>query len=134
MSGHDLFGPIDISASGLRAEWVRMQVVANNVANAETTRTPEGGPYRRQRVVFSTLLDGLNGVTVAGITSAGGQPRMVYNPGHPDAGEDGHVAMPDVQVPMEMVDLMTASRAYEANLAAMRKFRQICEEAIKLLR
>jgi flagellar basal-body rod protein FlgC len=134
MPDEGLFRSLDISSSGLRAEWVRMQVVANNVANAETTRTPEGGPYRRQQVIFSTLMDELNGVSVDGIVSSNGPPRMVHNPQHPDANADGFVAMPDVNVPLEIIDLMTASRAYEANLAAMRRFRQICEEALKLLR
>ncbi len=130
----NIFRTMDISASGLRAEWVRMQVVANNVANAETTRTPEGGPFRPSQVVFSTVMEGLNGVSVDGIVASPKGPRMVHNPGHPDANAEGYVAMPDVQVPTEMIDLLTASRAYEANLAAMRKFRDICEEALKLLR
>ena len=134
MSSEELFKTLEISASGLHAEWVRMQVVANNVANADTTQTAEGGPYRKRNVVFATLLDGLNGVTVRGVVASRRPPRMVYNPGHPDANTDGLVAMPDIKVPLEMIDLLTASRAYEANLAAMRSFRQICEEALKLLR
>lgn len=134
MSSDSLFRALDISASGLRAEWVRMQVVANNVANAETSQTPEGGPYQRQHVVFSTLLDGLNGVQVDGIVPSNEAPRMVLIPGHPHADEQGYVAMPAVQLPMEMIDLMMASRAFEANLAAMRRFRSICEEALNLLR
>ncbi len=134
MSQDKLFRALDISASGLHAQWVRMQVVANNVANADTTQTPEGGPYKRRQVVFSTLMDGLNGVDVAGVVPSGGAPRMVYNPGHPDADAEGYVAMPDVQMPLEMVDMVTASRAYQANLVAMRNFRAICEETLKLLR
>jgi flagellar basal-body rod protein FlgC len=134
MGKADLFSTMDISASGLHAEWVRMQVIANNVANAETTQTPEGGPFRRREVVFSTVLDRLAGVEVLGIEPAAGGPVMVHRPGHPDANAEGFVAMPNVQVPTEMIDLLTAGRAYEANLAAMRNFRTICEEAIKLLR
>jgi flagellar basal-body rod protein FlgC len=134
MTMDNLFKTMDISASGLRAEWVRMRVVANNVANAETTETPEGGPYRKRHVVFSTMLDELSGVSVAGIVPSASPPKLVFNPGHPDANAEGFVAMPDVKVPLEMIDLLTASRAYEANLAAMRRFRQICEEALKLLR
>jgi len=125
---------MDISASGLNAEWVRMQVIANNVANAETTRTPEGGPYRKQQVVFSTVLHDLQGVKVKGIISSNEPPRMVYEPGHPDANAEGFVAMPNVKVPMEMVDMMTASRAYEANLAAMKNFKTIADQVIQLLR
>ncbi|MFO8008046.1 MAG: flagellar basal body rod protein FlgC [Candidatus Brocadiia bacterium] len=134
MQGEQLFRAFDISASGLHAEWVRLQVVANNVANAETTQTPEGGPYRRQHVVFSTVLEGLNGVRVEGVVPSDDAPRMVYNPGHPHAGEDGFVAMPNVKVPLEMVDLLTASRAYEANLAAISNFKKLCQETLKLLR
>ncbi len=134
MSQEELFRPFDISASGLHAQWVRMQVVANNVANADTTQTPEGGPYKRRQVVFSTVMDGLNGVDVSGVVPASGGPRMVYDPGHPDANADGYVAMPNVQMPTEMVDMVSASRAYQANLVAMRNFRTICEETLKLLR
>jgi flagellar basal-body rod protein FlgC len=134
MEPDSLFKALDISASGLRAEWVRMQVVANNVANADTTQTPEGGPYRKQHVVFSTLLGGLNGVHVDGIVPSDEAPRMIHIPGHPHADAKGFVAMPAVQVPTEMIDLMMASRAFEANLAAMRRFRSICEEALNLLR
>lgn len=134
MAHESLFRAMDISASGLRAEWARMQVVANNVANAETTQTAEGGPYCKKNVVFTTLLDGLNGVQLRGIVPSTAPPRMVYNPTHPDANEQGFVAMPNVNTPLELVDLLTASRAYEANLMCMRNFRQICEEAIKLLR
>ena len=135
MPAESFFKGMDISASGLHAEWVRMQVVANNVANADTTRTPAGGPYRRQQVIFSTVMDGLNGVTVCGVTSSRKPPRMVFNPDHPEAdGETGMVAMPNIKVPLEMIDLMTASRAYEANLTAMRNYKNILEEAIRVLR
>ena len=129
-----VFRNMEISASGLHAEWVRMQIVANNVANAETTRTAEGGPYRKQQVVFSTVLNGLNGVNVDGVIHSSAPPRMVHNPGHPDADAEGFVAMPNVKVPLEMIDLLTASRAYQANLAAMTRFRKLVEEALKLLR
>jgi flagellar basal-body rod protein FlgC len=134
MGQDKLFRALDISASGLHAQWVRMEVVANNVANADTTQTPEGGPYRRREVVFSTVMNGLNGVDVAGVVASNAPPRMVYDPGHPEADARGYVAMPDVQMPLEMVDMVTASRAYQANLVAMTSFRTICEETLKLLR
>jgi len=134
MSQDSLFRTLDISASGLRAQWVRMQVVANNVSNADTTQTPEGGPYRRRQVVFSTMLDGLSGVDVVGVMASNAPPRMVYEPGHPDADAQGYVAMPDVKLPLEMVDMLTASRAYQANLMAMKNFKAICEETLRLLR
>jgi len=132
--GEGVFKTMDISASGLNAEWTRMRVIANNVANAETTETAAGGPYRRRQVLFRAVMDGLEGVEVTGIVPAGDPPRMVFEPGHPDANAQGYVAMPNVQVPLEMIDLMTASRAYEANLAAIRNFKQVCEQTISLLK
>jgi len=135
----------DISASGLAAERHRMEVVANNIANAHTTRTPDGGPYRRQQLVFATALQSAQGTSKADAGSFGGvqvlgvQPDLtelprVYNPGHPDADGDGFVTMPNVKLPNEMVDLMTASRSYEANLKALRTFRKMAEQALLLLR
>ena len=134
MAGQDTVNVWDVSASGLHAQWMRMQVIAQNVANADTTHTPEGGPYRRRRIIFSTTLDGLNGVTVKGIVNSDAPARMIHDPGHPDADDRSMVAMPNVQLPLEMVDMMAASRAYQANLTAMRNFRRIAEETIKLLR
>lgn len=135
MSGADNpFRSMDISASGLHAQWVRMQVVANNVANADSTRSPGGGPFRKRHAVFATTLNQLQGVQVEGVVPGNDRPRMVYNPGHPDADPEGYVAMPNIKLPLEMVDMMTASRAYQANLAAMKNFRAICEETLKLLR
>jgi flagellar basal-body rod protein FlgC len=134
MMEEDFFRAFDIAASGLHAERVRLHVVANNVANADTTRTPQGGPYRRQQAVFSTVLGRLDGVRVRGVMPSSDPLRRVYEPGHPDAGPDGYVSMPNVKVPLEMIDLMAASRAYEANLATMRNFKQICQQTLKLLR
>lgn len=134
MMEEGFFRAFDIAASGLHAERVRLNVVANNVANADTTRTPQGGPYRRQQAVFSTVLGRLDGVRVRGVMPSSDPLRRVYEPGHPDAGPDGYVSMPNVKVPLEMIDLMAASRAYEANLATMRNFKQICQQTLKLLR
>jgi len=138
-----LLSATDISASGLAAERQRMEVVANNIANAHSTRTAEGGPYRRQQVVFATELDksgaqlstgGLAGVRVTNIIDDPTALPQIYDPGHPDADANGNVLMPNVQLPNEMVDLMTASRAYEANLRALRLFRQMAEQSLALLR
>jgi len=134
VSPEGFFKGMDISATGMQAEWMRMQVVANNVANADATRTPSGGPYRKQHVLFSTVMDELAGVQVMGVVPSTDGPRMVYDPSHPDADKGtGYVAMPNIKVPLEMIDLLTAGRAYEANLAALRNFRRVCEEAIKVL-
>ena len=119
---------IDISSSGLTAERVRMDVISNNIANANVTRTENGGPYRRQMPVFS-LRDNNSkffssknvnnsipaGVSVVGITEDDSAPRMVYDPAHPDANSEGYVSYPNVNVVREMVDMIEVQRSYEAN-------------------
>jgi flagellar basal-body rod protein FlgC len=132
---------IDISSSGLSAERYRMEVIANNIANANVTRAPDGGPYRRQQVIFKVgdiETEGASGfgsgVAVDGVEADQSEFQMVYNPGHPDADENGMVAMPNVQIPYEMVDLITATRAYEANLKSIRIFREMAERTLSLLR
>lgn len=112
-----------VSASALAAQRQRMNTIASNMANAHSTRTAEGGPYRRQDVVFTTetLGDsqtGLQGVKVSGIVRDNSPFTMIYDPGHPDADQDGIVAMPNVNVIEEMVNMMMASRAYEASVSA----------------
>lgn len=137
MSFGRILSATDISASGLAAERLRMEVVANNLANANSTRTPEGGPFRRRQVVFSGALDAASqsgrGVQVVGIEQDMGELPRVYQPGHPDADGDGYVTMPNVKPANEMVDLITASRAYDANLRALKSFREMAERALSLL-
>jgi flagellar basal-body rod protein FlgC len=139
------YSAADISASGLSAERQRMEIVANNIANAHSTRTPQGGPFRRQNVVFSAAYDeaaagsrrsaqDLRGVRVVSVEADQSQLPRVYQPGHPDADADGYVTMPNVKLPNEMVDLITASRAYEANLRALSTFKSMVEQALTLLR
>jgi len=140
-----LLSVTDISASGMSAERFRMEVVANNVANAYSTRTAEGGPYRRQNVVFASAYkdaigsnsrspDRLRGVQVVSVEQDQSDLPIIYQPGHPDADESGYVTMPNVKPASEMVDLITASRAYEANLRVLRSFRDMAEQALSLLR
>ena len=111
-----------ISASALAAQRIRMNTISSNMANVHTTRTEEGGPYRRKDVVFQSApvepqaAGELQGVEVAGIVEDRTPPKMVYDPGHPDADEDGNVALPNVNVIEEMVNMMMAMRAYEANV------------------
>ena len=140
MSGH--FSAMDISASGLSAERLRMEITANNIANASTTRTEAGDPYRRQAVVFSAVMDQAsgktgpsenNGVKVVGIESDMTEFPVVYNPGHPHADEKGFVKLSNVKMPDEMVDLITASRSYEANARAITLFREMVEQTLSLL-
>jgi flagellar basal-body rod protein FlgC len=140
-----LFGGLEISASGLTAERLRMDVVAENLANAQTTRGADGEPYRRKEVVlqeragggFGAVLSramGGGGVEVAGIVEDQTPPKRIYDPGHPDADAQGYVAMPNVDTVTEMVDLIGASRAYEANVTAMQAAKQMFAKTLELLR
>ena len=144
-----LFSSLGASASGMTAERLRMDVVADNLANANTTRTPEGGPFRRRRVVFEPRADegfggalarargadgrtGLGGVQVVAIVEDYAPPRRVYDPGHPDAGRDGYVSMPNIATVTEMVDMMSATRAYEANVAAVQAAKHMAMKALEI--
>lgn len=144
MNFDDLLGATRISGSGASAERFRMEVVANNIANAFSTRAINGEPFRRQEVVFATVLDEklskggerlpLGGVRVLGVADDPSEFPLVYNPGHPDADRDGFVRMPNVHLPIEMVNLITASRAYEANVRVAQLYRQAAEQALTLAR
>ncbi len=136
-----LFDALNVSASGMTAHRFWMDVIASNIANAETTRTPTGGPYRRKEVVFASFsqqLDGAGGVgegvRVMGVVEDTSPPRLVYDPGHPDAREDGYVEMPNVNPVTEMVDLVVASRAYEANAMALEAAKAMFLRALDILR
>jgi flagellar basal-body rod protein FlgC len=133
-----LYSSIEVSASGLSAERLAMDVIANNLANVNTTRTPEGGPFKRQLVVFAQKqeaaqtdsLDGAPPASQAGVQAVGivndtSPDKMVYDPSHPDADPQGYVHMPNIEVVKEMVDMMAASRAYEANVTAITESRTI---------
>jgi flagellar basal-body rod protein FlgC len=135
--------PMTISGSGMSAERFRMEVVANNIANANTTRSANGGAFRRQDVVFAEVLGAtthpggapaLRGVQAVEVVEDPTPLPRVYMPGHPDADAEGYVRMPNVQLPIEMVNLMTAARAYEANLRAAQTFRTMSEQALAILR
>lgn len=133
-----------ISASGLRAQRLRMDVIAANLANAESTRTPEGGPYRRRDVVLEALSGGKSfdevlgaetqsaGVRVARVVADTRPPKSVFDPGHPDADEQGYVLLPNINAVAEMVDLMSATRAYEANIAALNATKRVIEAALEI--
>ena len=133
----------DVSASGLAAERLRMEVIANNIANANTTRGKDGSPYRRLEVVFTTAYDDAlgsisggkgGGVRATVVQTDGSDLPRVYKPGHPDADEQGYVTMPNVSLASEMVNLITANRSYEANLRVLRSFRDMAQQALSLLR
>ncbi|MBX3436542.1 MAG: flagellar basal body rod protein FlgC [Planctomycetaceae bacterium] len=144
MSFDSMFSSAEVSASGLAAERMRMEIAANNIANARSTRAGGKGPFRRQQVVFESALaddirgprgkaNALGGVRVVGVSTDSSPFPRVFDPGHPDADKDGMVTMPNVTMPFEMVDLVTASRAYEANLKALSAFRQMAEQSLSLL-
>ncbi len=133
---------IQSTASALAAERVRMDVISQNIANANTTHGANGLPYQRQQVVFETVLnqqqraagltDGPQTLRVAKILSDNRPPRMVYNPGHPDADAQGMVAVPDISIHEEMADLITSSRAFEANLAVVKNSRQMALQSLSI--
>ncbi|QDV86362.1 flagellar basal body rod protein FlgC [Planctomycetes bacterium TBK1r] len=136
------FPTIDIAASGLAAERFRMEVTANNIANAGTTMTDTGEPYRRQAVVFAAGLDhahgkhgsaAMHGVEVVGVEGDSSEFPTLYNPAHPHADENGFVKLSNVKIPEEMVDLITASRSYEANSKAISVFKEMVEQTLTLL-
>ncbi|TDT50614.1 flagellar basal body rod protein FlgC [Fonticella tunisiensis] len=140
----NIFSALKISGSGLSAERLRMDVIADNIANAETTRTQKGGPYRRKVVTFEENLgreldrvsnryvDKLNGVRVSEITEDNSPLRRVYDPSHPDADAEGYVLMPNVNILNEMVDLIAASRAFEANVTAINAEKQMAMKALEI--
>jgi flagellar basal-body rod protein FlgC len=144
MAFRELFAGSAISGTGMSAERLRMEVIANNIANAQSTRSANGGPYRRQDVVFAELLgngrpgaDGqpvLKGVEAVERVEDPSELPRIYMPGHPDADAEGYVRFPNVQLPIEMVNLLTAARAYEANLKAAQTFKSMNEQALALLR
>lgn len=142
----DLFTAMNTSSSALSAERTRMNLISSNLANVNTTRTPEGGPYRRKDAVFAAtpvtdnfgrVLDGaadkqLRQVTVAEIVEDRSQPRMQYDPGHPDADAQGYVAMPNVNVVEEMADMITATRVYEANVMSAQAAKNMALKTLEI--
>lgn len=139
MSEITLMPGVNISASGLDAESRRMEIIANNVANAQTTRGADGKVFQRKDVVFGQRLNealgegDLGGVEILDIVADSTPGRSVHRPGHPDANADGMLEMPNVNSVAEMVDMMSASRAFEANLSAMKTSRTMASKALNIL-
>jgi len=147
----NLFEVMEVSGSALQAERIRAEVVAANMANAETTRTPEGGPYRRHNVVFTSMAPQqsfssqfanqfgqpdpeFGGVRVSAVTEDQGEPLRRYDPGHPDADKNGYVAYPDINPLTETVDLMGATRAYGLNSSAVEAEKNMISASLDILR
>jgi len=142
-----LFNVLSIGASGMAAQRQRAEMLVENLANAETTRTPGGGPYRRKDVVFESAqvespfasvfdaeMRDTGGVAVAEVVTDARDPERRYLPGHPDADADGYVAFPRVNPAEDMVDLMGASRSYQANVAAIGAIKDMILRSIDLMR
>lgn len=143
-----LFSSIDVSASGMSAQRERAEVLVENIANAETTRTAEGGPYRRRDVVFQSTPVGSQfsselgeqlgqqgvGVKVSQVAIDNSEPTRRYMPGHPDADKDGYVLFPHTNPAQDMVDLLGASRSYQANVSAISAVKDMIQRSIDLFR
>ena len=132
---------LDISASALVAQRIRLNVVTENLANAETTRGPDGGPYRRKVAIFGAeragtfdqaLAAAVSTVTVPEIQESEDAPRAVYQPAHPDANPEGYVMMPNINSVLEMADLLAATRAYEANITAIQAAKSMATKALEI--
>lgn len=143
-----LFSVLSVSASGMSAQRTRAELIVQNLANSETTRTPEGGPYRRQDAVFQSapqtspfasvfqyeFNNGVNGVEVSEVIQDMREGEKRYQPGHPDADKDGYVTYPNVNPAEDMVDLLSAQRGYEGNVAAMTAIKEMIQRSIDLLK
>ena len=135
-----MYNVLEVLANGLSAARTRVNTIASNIANAETTRTPEGGPYKRHDVVqiaktdhspFASELDrmSLAKPQIEGVVEDQQPPRLVFDPGHPDANKDGYVAYPNINVVTSMTDMMTATRLYQANITAVQTVRDMSDSA-----
>ncbi len=138
-----MFNTVEVLASGLSAARMRVNVLSSNIANAESTRTEGGGPYKRKDIVqiakdisgsFTSTLDrmSLARPSVAAVVEDQSEPRLVYQPGHPDADKEGYVAYPNINVVTTMTDLMSASRLYQANVTAIETTRRMSQEAQRI--
>ena len=139
-----MFKGFRIAASGMSAQRTRLNVVSSNLANARTTRTEEGGPYKRREPVFSTTLASvadpsrdpgaaaLRGVQIQDVATDESEGAVVYDPQHPDADEEGNVRMPNVNVVEEMADMITASRSFEANVQAFQALKDMAQRSLDI--
>jgi flagellar basal-body rod protein FlgC len=140
----DIFNTFKIGGSALRAQSLRLNTISSNLANVETTSTPEGGPYKKKSVHFQSSplsfqqqLDGnmknaVQGVEVTKIVEDKTAPRKVYNPSHPDANPDGYVEMPNINTLEEMVDMMSATRSYQANVTTIKMAKRMALKALEI--
>lgn len=134
MSDENIFAPIDIAVSGLRAQSKQIEVISSNIANARTVDDGSGKPYRRLQAMFEAADDGIAGVKVGDVVQDNSEFQMLLDPGHPKANAEGYVAMPNVSLPKEIMNATVASRAYQANAAILRRYQKLVETTLELLR
>ena len=134
MEVDNTFGPIDIAISGLQAQSRQIEVISSNVANARTTDTGKGEPYRRLEAMFKTEGDGIGGVSIDEIVPDMSDFQKVLDPGNPNADAQGYVMMPNVNLPTEMINLTIATRSYQANAAVLKRYQRMVETTLELLR
>ncbi|MBW8039410.1 MAG: flagellar basal body rod protein FlgC [Planctomycetes bacterium] len=134
MEANTALSPIDIAISGLRAQGKNIQVISSNVANAQSTDNGNGEPYRRLEAVFKTDGDGMGGVILDEISADMSNFPMILKPDHPHADEQGYVTMPNVNLPVEMMNLNIAARMYQANVASLKRYQEMVETTLELLK
>ncbi|MEN6384733.1 MAG: flagellar basal body rod protein FlgC [Phycisphaerales bacterium] len=127
-------GPVDIAISGMRAQSKNIEVLSSNVANAQSTDDGKGQPYRRLETILKADSEGMTGVTMEDIVGDITEFPTIYKPGHPDADKNGYVKMPNVSLPVEMMNLNIAARAYQANTAVLKRYQDMVETTLELLR
>lgn len=140
----DMFSSFKISGSALKAHKLRLDTISSNLANVETTSTPEGGPYKKKSVYFQSkpisfqetldqkIQQASQGVEVTKILEDKEDPRKVYNPSHPDADENGYISLPNINTAEEMVDMMSATRSYQANVTAIKSAKRMALKALEI--
>lgn len=140
----DILNTFKISGSALKANKIRLDTISSNMANVETTSTPEGGPYKKKSVYFQStplsfqqqldnkLSSSIQGVKVTKIIEDESEPKMVYDPSHPDSDEKGYVAMPNINIIEEMVDMKSATRAYQANVTTIQSAKRMALKALEI--
>jgi flagellar basal-body rod protein FlgC len=130
----NVFGPVDISVSGMRAQDKHMEIISSNIANSRTADTGQGKPYRRLQPVLESENEGVSGVVVADVVQDMSALQRIYDPGNPKADANGYISMPNVHLPVEMMNLSIASRAYQANAAILKRYQKMDETTLELLR
>lgn len=134
MAVERLSGPVDISVSGMRAHDKSMEVISSNIANARTIDAGQGQPYRRLQPILRSENEGVSGVTVEDVVPDMSALQRIYDPGNPQADAQGYIVMPNVHLPVEMMSLNVASRAYQANAAILKRYQKMVETTLELLR